>query len=66
VDKSNIVLTARSGRAALAYRSKEVGFNLSKDELDIAYNHFISLADIKKEVNEDDLSKMLNKIFVPA
>jgi len=66
VDKFNIVLTARSGRAALAYRSKEVGFDLSKDDLDVAYDHFICLADIKKEVNEKDLTQMLNKVFVPA
>lgn len=63
VDHSSIVLTARSGRAALAYRSKEVGFNLFKDELDIAYTEFINLADRKKEVNDHDLKKMLAKLF---
>ncbi len=64
VDKSYIVLTARSGRAALAFRSKEIGYDLAKDELDIAYEHFISLADTKKEVDEHDLQKMLDAIFV--
>ena len=63
VDKSFIVLTARSGRAALAYRAKEVGFELAKDELDIAYKHFIDLADTKKEVGSKDLQFMLNEVF---
>ena len=63
VDKSFIILTARSGRAALAYRSKEVGFDLGKDQLDIAYGHFIRLADTMKEVTAPKLEKMLKGIF---
>ncbi len=63
VDKSVIVLTARSGRAALAYRAKEIGFNLYKDELDIAYDRFINLADRQKEVHDQDLSVMLTQLF---
>ncbi|MDF1696100.1 MAG: 2-isopropylmalate synthase [Saprospiraceae bacterium] len=63
VDHSSIILTARSGRAALAFRAKEIGFNLFKDELDVAYNAFIDLADRKKEVNERDLKKMLSSMF---
>ncbi len=63
VDKSCIVLTARSGRAALAYRAKEIGFELAKDELDVAYQHFIELADTKKEVGSQDLQIMLNEVF---
>ena len=63
VDHSSIILTARSGRAALAYKAKEVGYNLFKDELDIAYTKFIELADKKKEVNERDLEKMLSSLF---
>jgi len=66
VDKSYIVLTARSGRAALAYRAKEVGYELAKDELDVAYKHFIDLADSKKEVDTDDLQAMLNEVFQDA
>lgn len=66
VDKSYIVLTARSGRAALAYRAKEVGYELAKDELDVAYKHFIDLADSKKEVDTDDLQAMLNEVFHDA
>ncbi|MEM9547203.1 MAG: 2-isopropylmalate synthase [Bacteroidota bacterium] len=63
VDHSSIVLTARSGRAALAFRAKEIGYNLFKDELDIAYAKFIDLADRKKEINEKDLEKMLSGLF---
>lgn len=64
VDHSSIVLTARSGRAALAYRAKEVGYNLFKDELDVAYVRFIELADQKKQVSDRDLAKMLKGMFV--
>ena len=63
VDHSSIILTARSGRAALAFRAKEVGYNLFKDELDVAYVRFIDLADRKKEVNDNDLERMLSKLF---
>ena len=63
VDHSIIVLTARSGRAALAYKAKQIGFDLTKDELDIAYKEFIKLADSKKEVNPEDLKTLLNSTF---
>ncbi len=55
VDKSSIVLTARSGRAALAFRLKEIGCNVTKLELDALYDRFLQLADVKKEIKEDDL-----------
>ena len=60
-EQSLIVLTARSGRAALAFRSKEVGFNLTKNELDVVYEKFLNLADSVKEVNDDLLYEMLKK-----
>jgi len=63
LDQSIIVLTARSGRAALAYKAKQIGFDLTKDELDIVYKEFIMLADVKKEVNPDDLKKLINSTF---
>jgi len=66
VDQSKIVLTARSGRAALAYRSKNVGYDLSKDELDIVYKEFINIADKQTEVNDNDLNHMLQSIFKKA
>ena len=61
VDKSSIVLTARSGRAALAYRAKEIGYDLTKEELDVAYKHFLELADMKKEVINDDLHVLVKQ-----
>ena len=58
VDQSSIVLTARSGRAALAYRFKELGYHLTKDELDVAYFHFVDIADRQKEVVDQDLEAL--------
>ena len=63
VDHSSIILTARSGRAALAYRAKQIGFDLYKEELDIAYKNFIHLADQHKEVNEVKLNGLLTSLF---
>ena len=64
VDKSSIVLTARSGRAALAFRMKEFGVNLTKKELDDVYNEFLVVADGKKEVTDSDFPIMLEKINI--
>ena len=50
VTESAILLTARSGRAALAYRAKNVGYELTKLELDVVYAEFLNFADTKKEV----------------
>ena len=55
VTESAIVLTARSGRAALAYRAKNVGYELTKLQLDEIYTNFLDFADKKKEVNDDDI-----------
>lgn len=63
-DKSLIVLTARSGRAALAYRFKEIGINLTKRELDSAYTMFLDLADNKKQVDDKDLSSIWKNLNV--
>ena len=61
VDKSSIVLTARSGRAALAFRMKEFGVNLTKRELDDVYGEFLVVADQKKEVTDLDFPSILQK-----
>jgi 2-isopropylmalate synthase len=66
VDHSKIVLTARSGRAALAYRYKNLGCNLTKVELDTVYEHFLRVADSKKEVNDDDLTAILETENITA
>ena len=59
VDKSSIILTARSGRAALAYRAKNIGFELDKIQLDKVYKEFLKLADAKKEIYDDDIQKIV-------
>ena len=59
VNKSAIVLTARSGRAALAYRAKNIGFELDKLQLDKVYEQFLIVADKQKEVGDDDLPKII-------
>lgn len=58
VDHSSIVLTARSGRAALAYRMKNIGYELTRDELDVVYKSFLEVADAKKEVLDEDLHEV--------
>lgn len=50
VNASSIILTARSGRSALAYRFKNLGFDVTKNELDFLYQEFLKIADLKKEV----------------
>ncbi len=55
VENSEIVLTARSGRAALAYKFKQIGVNLTKRQLDTAYKIFLEVADRQKHINEADL-----------
>ena len=62
VDKSSIVLTARSGRAAIAYRAKKIGYEITKLELDKVYKEFLKLADQKKEITDEDLSLIIKKI----
>ena len=65
VTESAIVLTARSGRAALAYRAKNVGYELTKLELDTVYAEFLNFADTKKEVIDSDIHEIIetSKIY---
>tara|TARA_A100001011_G_scaffold399718_1_gene509819 strand:- start:30708 stop:31862 length:1155 start_codon:yes stop_codon:yes gene_type:complete len=62
VDESSIILTARSGRAAIAYRANKIGLNLSKNQLDKVYDEFLRIADHKKEISNHDLSSIINNI----
>ena len=55
IDENSIVLTARSGRAALKHRLNVLGVELDKDTLDKAYEAFLRLADRKKEITDDDV-----------
>jgi 2-isopropylmalate synthase len=59
VNQSAIILTARSGRAALAFRAKKIGYDLTKIQLDKVYNEFLKFADIKKEVTDNDLPRII-------
>ncbi|WP_105983107.1 2-isopropylmalate synthase [Nonlabens agnitus] len=61
VTESAIVLTARSGRAALAYRAKIVGYELTKLQLDVVYSKFLEFADRKKEIKDDDIHQIIEK-----
>jgi 2-isopropylmalate synthase len=57
-EDSKIVLTARSGRSALAHRFHKLGFQYTRNDIDILYPIFVQVADQKKEVKEEDLQKM--------
>ena len=60
VETSAIVLTARSGRAALAYRAKNIGIELTKIQLDKVYEQFLKFADTHKEINDDDIPRIVD------
>jgi 2-isopropylmalate synthase len=55
-DSSKIVLTARSGRSALAFRFQKLGFEFNRNDVDSLYSEFVKVADSKKEVNDQDLT----------
>jgi 2-isopropylmalate synthase len=59
VNESSIVLTARSGRAALAYRAKKVGYELTKVQLDKVYEEFLKFADVRKEIIDEDIHEII-------
>jgi len=59
VTESSIILTARSGRAALAYRAKKIGYELTKLQLDIVYQEFVKMADRKKEIIDNDVHHII-------
>jgi len=55
LDDNNIVMTARSGRAALKHRLASLGIKVASEQLDRIYEAFLKLADKKKELNDDDI-----------
>jgi 2-isopropylmalate synthase len=63
-DASSIVLTARSGRAALNHRLANIGFMLSKEQLDFVYEKFVNMADKQKQVNDDDLQILMKEVSI--
>lgn len=65
-DSSKIVLTARSGRSALAYRFQKLGFQFDRNDVDVLYNEFVKVADSKKEVEDTDLAAMATRYQATA
>jgi 2-isopropylmalate synthase len=61
---SRIVLTARSGRSALAYRFQGLGYQFNRNDIDVLYQEFLKVADSKKEVQEEDLVQMAQQ-YIP-
>lgn len=59
VTESAIILTARSGRAALAYKAKNIGYELTKLQLDDVYATFLSFADKNKTINDSDIHQII-------
>ena len=57
-DSSKIVLTARSGRSALAHRFQKLNFQFDRNDIDVLYQHFLQVADSKKVVEDNDLTAM--------
>ncbi|MBD0286804.1 MAG: 2-isopropylmalate synthase [Bacteroidota bacterium] len=60
-EQSKIVLTARSGRSALAHRFQKLGYQFTRNDIDVLYEHFLQVADQKKEVEEADLIHLAKK-----
>ncbi len=57
-DSSKIVLTARSGRSALAHRFQKLNFQFDRNDIDVLYERFTQIADSKKVVEDSDLAAM--------
>ena len=62
ISESSIILTARSGRAALHHHLEMLGYHYSKEELDDIYNRFLILADKKKEITDEDIRILTGNI----
>jgi len=63
-DASSIVLTARSGRAALNHRLANIGVMVTKEELDVVYKHFIDMADKRKQIDDEDLKELMKEVVL--
>jgi 2-isopropylmalate synthase len=62
VPESKLVLGKHSGRHALHKRAEDLGFQLSKEELEVLYHRFTALADRKKGVRNDEISALLHEV----
>jgi 2-isopropylmalate synthase len=63
IRESSIILTARSGRAALNHRLELLGFNFGKEEIDDIYHRFLLIADKKKDINDEDIRILAGVVF---
>lgn len=63
-DASSIILSARSGRAALNHRLANVGYMLNKEQLDVAYSAFLNMADKLKQVDDEDLHVLMKEVSI--
>lgn len=61
IQNNSIILTARSGRAALKHHLERLGFELTKEKLDEVYKKYLEVADVKKEVNDEDLYVLMGE-----
>ncbi len=61
LSKNNLVLGKHSGRHALNSHIQEMGYNLSKDELDTVFEKFKRLADKKKSIQDEDIEALINE-----
>ena len=59
IPSSSIVLTARSGKAALRHRLEKLGVELPAEELAVVYERFLHMADERREVNDEDLLELM-------
>ena len=62
---SKIVLTARSGRSALAHRFQKIGYGFTRNDIDVLYQQFLVVADKKKEVKDEDLHELAKQYQAP-
>jgi 2-isopropylmalate synthase len=62
VTESSILLTARSGRAALKHRLKLLGYDLNREKLDQVYQEFLLLADKKKDIGDEDIAMLVGEV----
>jgi 2-isopropylmalate synthase len=65
-EESKIILTARSGRSALAHRFQKMGYQYTRNDIDVLYEEFLKLADSKKEVKEEDLLQLASQYQAEA
>lgn len=63
-DSSKIILTARSGRAALKHKLSLIGYQITQEKLDKIYKEFLQLADLKKEIYENDLRLLIEDLNI--